>query len=170
MIAERFQMRRQKMDQQSLDNFLAAVFRHPMRIAILHTINSQPEGISYKGLTELLVPTTAENIARHLRILRRVGAIVPHVGENVNSITYVLADSPNTRALRAMLDAVETKTHEYLWLDMDLLRSVISAIPEAIVLVGAKGEFLLVNDVAQRLWAHPIPDNIHSEEFAVIST
>ena len=170
MVAERYPMRGLRTGQQSLDNFLAAVFRHPMRIAILHAINSQPRGVSYKGLTELLAPAAAETIARHLRILRRVGAIVPHVGPHVSSITYVLADSPHTRALRAMLDAVETKTHEYLWLDMDLLRSVISAIPEAIVLVGARGEFLLVNDAAERLWAHPIPDSIHSEDFALIST
>ncbi len=168
MVAERYQTTKLRTDQQSLDYFLAVAFRHPTRIAMLHAIDSQPGGVSYRGLTELLAPVTAETIARHLRILRKVGAIVPHVGAHVSSVTYLLADTPNTRVLRAMLAAAETREHEYFWPALDLLKTVIAAIPEAVVLVGAKGEFLLVNDVAEKLLSgHPTPESVLLEEYAV---
>jgi two-component system phosphate regulon sensor histidine kinase PhoR len=168
MVAERYQTTTVRTDQQSLDYFLAATFRHPARIAILHAIDSQPGGVSYKGLTELLAPVTAETIARHLRILRKVGAIVPHVGANVSSVTYLLADTPNTRVLRAMLAVAEAREHEYFWPALELLKTVIAAVPEAVVLVGVNGEFLLVNDAAEKLLSrHPTRESIFLQEYAV---
>jgi PAS domain S-box-containing protein len=167
MVAGRYQTTKLRTDRQSPDYFLAAALRHPTRIAILHAIDSRPGGVSYKGLTELLAPVSAETIARHLRILRKVGAIVPHVGANVSSVTYLLADTPNTRVLRAMLAAAEMRELEYFWPALDLLKNVIAAVPEAVVLVGAKGEFLLVNDVAEKLLSgHPTPESVLLGEYA----
>ncbi|MGO8949190.1 MAG: ATP-binding protein [Ktedonobacterales bacterium] len=150
----------------SLDAFLAAAFRHPIRIAILRAILLQPGGLSYRDLTERLAPATADVVTRHLRILRRTGAIVPYVGEDASRASYVLADTPYTETLRAMLDASLNRTHEYLWPEMDLLRKLIAAIPEAVVLVAADGQFILVNSVAERLWGRPTPINIRADEYA----
>jgi two-component system phosphate regulon sensor histidine kinase PhoR len=154
----------------SLDAFLATALRHPVRIAILRAIHVQPGGLSYRDLTERLAPVSAETVARHLRILRRIGAIVPHVGEHVYRVTYLLAESPHVQVLESMLDASLNRTGEYLWPGMDLLRKLISAIPEAVVLVAEDGQFMLVNDVAERLWGRETPTSIRTEEYAAAFT
>jgi two-component system, OmpR family, phosphate regulon sensor histidine kinase PhoR len=169
MVAKRSQVTKMRTEP-SLDAFLASALRHPVRIAILRAIHAQAGGLSYRDLSERLAPVTAETVARHLRILRRIGAIVPHVGENVYRVTYLLAESPYTYTLRSMLDASLNRTNEYLWPEMDLLRKLLAAIPEAIVLVSENGQFMLVNDVAEKLWGRETPNNIRAEEYAATFT
>jgi two-component system phosphate regulon sensor histidine kinase PhoR len=147
----------------SLDAFLAAALRYPSRIAILRELLLQQSGLSYRELT-----TRLDRVTRHLRMLRRIGAIVPSVEKNSGRVVYLLADTPYSRTLRAMLDAGSSTGSRAsdltAWPEMDLLRELIAAIPEAVVVVAADGRFVLVNGLAENLWGGNLPRSVGAEK------
>ena len=152
----------------SLDAFLAAALRYPSRIAILRELLLQQSGLSYRELTTRLDTVTAEAITRHLRMLRRIGAIVPSVEKNSGRVVYLLADTPYSRTLRAILDASSSAgiraSDRTAWPEMDLLRELIAAIPDAVVVVASRWKVCTRQQPSRKSVGRQPPRSIEAEK------